>query len=146
MILDDIKSLIKDFEEVLIKDKRFRNDYKFKSQVRTIYGLRKVENVFVPFPVGSGEIGTNILGQGAPGCPKCPPCGKCPECQKCPECKICEKCRRYEQTDLPNVNTINEEANKAIKLVKSIDGKNKYLHILKDIADKDFAIKLLDMY
>lgn len=146
MILDDIKSLIKDFEEVLIKDKRFRNDYKFKSQVRTIYGLRKVENVFVPFPVGSGEIGTNILGQGAPGCPKCPPCGKCPECQKCPECKICEKCRRYEETNLTSVEPIEKGAHEALDSVKSIRGENKYLHILKDIADKDFAIKLLDMY
>ena len=140
MILDDIKSLIKDFEEVLIKDKRFRNDYKFKSQVRTIYGLRKVENVFMPFPVGSGEIGTNILGQGAPGSLKCPPC------QKCPKCEICEKCRKYEKTNLPNVDSINEGAHEALESVKSIGGENKYLHILKDIADKDFAIKLLDMY
>jgi len=62
MILEDIKSLIKDFEEVLIKDERFKNDYKFKSQVRIIYGLRKVENVFVPFPVGTGEqYGKNIV-------------------------------------------------------------------------------------
>jgi len=61
-MLEDLKSLIKDFEEVLIKDERFKNDYKFKSQVRIIYGLRKVENVFVPFPVGTGEqYGKNIV-------------------------------------------------------------------------------------
>jgi hypothetical protein len=30
-MLEDLKSLIKDFEEVLIKDERFKNDYKFKS-------------------------------------------------------------------------------------------------------------------
>jgi hypothetical protein len=67
MILQDLKSLIKDFEDVLIKDKRFKNDYKFKSQVRTIYGLRKVENVFIPFPVGTGGeyfSGSNNSGPG----------------------------------------------------------------------------------
>ena len=235
MILEDLKSLIKDFEEVLIKDERFKNDYKFKSQVRTIYGLRKVENVFVPFPVGTGEqYGKNIVldslqqsrdrivekrvevpvdrivekrvDKPCPECLKCPIGGKCPDCPKipecpkipvinCPKCKICEICKKEnlvnlsveKADDLPTkleqdvkqiesirgdktkltpeefeelVNTkvperVLELSNKASDeqrfqyLIRIKDKKfysQKYLSILKDIKDKEFATKLLDMY
>jgi len=59
MILDEIKSLIKDFEECLIKDSRFKNDYKFKSQVKTIYECNKKQNqIFLPIPIGYAYNGT----------------------------------------------------------------------------------------
>lgn len=41
MLLDEIKDLIKDFEMVLIKDKRFKEDADFKNQVKTIYNCEK---------------------------------------------------------------------------------------------------------
>lgn len=37
MILDNIKDLIKEMEEVLIKDPRFKEDMYFKNMVKTIY-------------------------------------------------------------------------------------------------------------
>jgi len=59
MILDDIKSLIKDFEACLIKDGRFKKDYKFKSQVKTIYSCNKskLNQIIVPVPYYSGNNG-----------------------------------------------------------------------------------------
>jgi hypothetical protein len=53
MILDEIQLLIKDIEEILIKDKRFKEDIDFKRQVREIYRRKsKKELVYLPFPVG----------------------------------------------------------------------------------------------
>ena len=59
MILDDIKSLIKDFETCLIKEERFKKDYKFKSQVKTIYSCNKSapNQIIVPVPYYSGNNG-----------------------------------------------------------------------------------------
>jgi hypothetical protein len=37
MILDEIKDLIKELENILIKDKRFKDSYDFKNQVKIIY-------------------------------------------------------------------------------------------------------------
>ena len=37
MILDEIKDLIKELENILIKDKRFKDNYDFKNQVKIIY-------------------------------------------------------------------------------------------------------------
>ena len=53
MILDEIQLFIKDIEEILIKDKRFKEDIDFKRQVREIYRRKsKKELVYLPFPVG----------------------------------------------------------------------------------------------
>ena len=97
-MLQDLKSLIKDFEDVLIKDKRFKNDYKFKSQVKTIYGLRKVENVFIPFPVGTGgEYGVEKIVEKRIEVPVDRivnvPVDRIVNVPviDCPKCKICEK-------------------------------------------------------
>lgn len=59
MILDDIKSLIKDFETCLIKEERFKKDYKFKSQVKTIYSCNESapNQIIVPVPYYSGNNG-----------------------------------------------------------------------------------------
>jgi hypothetical protein len=49
MLLDELKILIKDFEGILSKDLRFKDDMYFKNQVKIIYGEKeKVKNVFVP--------------------------------------------------------------------------------------------------
>jgi len=49
MLLDDLKILIKDFEGILSKDLRFKEDMYFKNQVKIIYGKKeKIKNVFVP--------------------------------------------------------------------------------------------------
>jgi len=37
MLLDNIKDLIKEMEEVLVKDPRFKEDINFKNMVKTIY-------------------------------------------------------------------------------------------------------------
>lgn len=37
MILDEIKNLIKELENILIKDERFKDSYDFKNQVKIIY-------------------------------------------------------------------------------------------------------------
>jgi hypothetical protein len=37
MILDEIKDLIKELENILIKDERFKDSYDFKNQVKIIY-------------------------------------------------------------------------------------------------------------
>ena len=50
MILDELKYLIKDLEEILLKDKRFREDYLFKSQVRKIYEQEiKIQRLYFPY-------------------------------------------------------------------------------------------------
>ena len=49
MLLDDLKILIKDFEGILSKDLRFKEDMYFKNQVKIIYSKKeKTKNVFVP--------------------------------------------------------------------------------------------------
>ena len=57
MLLDDLKVLIKDFENVLLKDPRFKNDMFFKNQVKIIYDCekRKINNVFVPMPIDNKD-------------------------------------------------------------------------------------------
>ena len=57
MLLDDLKILIKDFENVLLKDPRFKNDMFFKNQVKIIYDCekKKINNVFVPMPIDNKD-------------------------------------------------------------------------------------------
>jgi hypothetical protein len=188
MILQDLKSLIKDFEDVLIKDDRFKNDYKFKSQVKTIYGLRKVENVFIPFPVGTGgEYGVEKIVEKRIEVPV-DRIVNVPVID-CPKCKICEK-EKLVNLSVAKADDLAIKLEQDVKQIESIQGaetkltpqqfeelkttldfkkiaelikgasekqrdeyrsyKNikfqKYLSILKDIKDKDFAIKLLDIY
>jgi len=54
MILDELKYLIKDLEEILLKDKRFRQDYLFKSQVRKIYEQEiKSQPIYIPYMISA---------------------------------------------------------------------------------------------
>lgn len=52
MIIDDLKLLVKEMEDVLVKDKRFKEYVKLKKQVKTIYGTNKVEYqpLYIPYP------------------------------------------------------------------------------------------------
>jgi hypothetical protein len=52
MILDELKLLVKDMEDVLVKDKRFKEYVKLKKQVKAIYGTNKVEYqpLYIPYP------------------------------------------------------------------------------------------------
>ena len=54
MILDELKNMIKDLENILLKDTRFRKDYFFKNQVKIIYEeeirLKPVSNpIYYPY-------------------------------------------------------------------------------------------------
>ena len=106
MILDEIKSLIKDFEDILIKDARFKNDYKFKSQVKMIYKLGEKENIFIPVPIGfSGSTGEKpverlverlvekpvekVIYKTIEVPAKCAKCEICPPPEKCAKCETC---------------------------------------------------------
>ena len=45
MILNEIKDLIKELEKILIKDKRFKNSYSFKNQLKIIYSCKNNLNI-----------------------------------------------------------------------------------------------------
>jgi len=61
MLLDDLKSLIKDFEGILSKDLRFKEDMYFKNQVKVIYGQKeKTKNVFVPLMLANLSKTTEV--------------------------------------------------------------------------------------
>jgi hypothetical protein len=61
MLIDEIKSLIHDLEEILIQDPRFKKDIFFKKKVKKIYGTKiiygknKTENFYVPYIVNHKE-------------------------------------------------------------------------------------------
>ena len=103
MILDDIKTLIKDCEKCLIKDERFKKDYKFKNQVKIIYGLKKKETttqIIVPVPYYNESNQTSCPKQNESSisykqnephiCPKPPVCPKPPNCPE-PNCPVYDK-------------------------------------------------------
>ena len=46
MLIDEIKSLIHDLEEILIQDTRFKKDIFFKKKVKIIYGTNKTEKLY----------------------------------------------------------------------------------------------------
>ena len=86
MILDDMKNLIKDFEKTLIKDTRFKKDYKFKNQVKTLYKNHKMvqqSQIIVPVPYYSGSLKTEVGAETKSDAQstsnkKCPPEKTCP--------------------------------------------------------------------
>lgn len=102
MLLDDLKILIKDFETVLSKDLRFKNDMYFKNQVKIIYGSKQeTKTLYVPYIVENNEVVNKLQNKikslennkECPKCLECPTCKihKCPAAKPCPECKI-HKC------------------------------------------------------
>ena len=61
MLLDDLKILIKDFEGILSKDLRFKEDMYFKNQVKIIYSKKeKTKNVFVPLMLANLSKTTEV--------------------------------------------------------------------------------------
>ena len=119
MLLDELKILIKDFEGILSKDLRFKEDMYFKNQVKIIYGEKeKVKNVFVPLMLANLSKSQEVdevtklkdrikylekietIQEEPHVCPKvephvCPPCN-CPkiEPQDCSKCAthVCPPC------------------------------------------------------
>ena len=54
MLLDELKKMIKEFETVLIKDERFKDDASFKNQVKIIYSKdKKSQNIMGPILLGN---------------------------------------------------------------------------------------------
>ena len=45
MILIEIKNIIKELEEILINDERFKDSYHFKNQVKMIYKKNNLNNI-----------------------------------------------------------------------------------------------------
>ena len=54
MLLDELKKMIKEFETVLVKDERFKDDASFKNQVKIIYSKdKKPTNIMAPILLGN---------------------------------------------------------------------------------------------
>lgn len=54
MLLDELKKMIKEFETVLVKDVRFKDDASFKNQVKIIYSKdKKSTNIMAPILLGN---------------------------------------------------------------------------------------------
>jgi hypothetical protein len=54
MLLDELKKMIKEFETVLVKDERFKDDVSFKNQVKIIYSKdKKPTNLMAPILLGN---------------------------------------------------------------------------------------------
>ena len=54
MLLDELKLMIKEFETVLVKDERFKDDASFKNQVKIIYSKeKKSPNIMAPILLGN---------------------------------------------------------------------------------------------
>lgn len=111
MILDELKILIKDFEIVLSKDLRFKNDMDFKNQVKTIYGTKKPDNILMPTElmfIDNAEIirlknKIKYLEKTEPHV--CPTVHKCPVCPACPVCKETD----YNSGNIPETDKIRRD-------------------------------------
>jgi len=118
MILDEIKILIKDCEKLLIKDARFKKDYKFKSQVKTIYGSSKkatTNQILIPVPYYSGGINSGNETSNQNNNKKCP---KCPENKNCPGDKTCP---HYDEATLNEFKPESEELHKLANQIRKLD-------------------------
>jgi hypothetical protein len=115
MLLDDIKSLIKDFEKCLMKEPRFKKDCGFKNEVKIIYKFKKTPNhIIVPVPYYTGTkesntVANTVQGPSTTGKP-CPKCGEI-DCSKCGA--------SYEESDL---NTFIPESDNLHKYVNALRG------------------------
>jgi len=60
MLLDELKKMIKEFETVLVKDERFKDDASFKNQVKIIYSKdKKSQNIMGPILLGNLSSSNN---------------------------------------------------------------------------------------
>jgi hypothetical protein len=136
MLLDEIKSLIKECEECLIKDTRFKKDYQFKSQVRAIYKHDKniqTRQIIVPVPYYSNSYDKGI--KNSENDPK--KCGVCKKCLKK------EKCEKYDEADL---NIFKEEADILHQVGKDVPRlKDAYSEKqMKEIYDLNLSLENLN--
>jgi hypothetical protein len=111
MILYELKNLIKDLENILIKDKRFKEDYTFKHQVRTLYYKKpEVQNIYLPLVVN------NTVEK------------ECPKCSKLP------KIPKLEELDIPDLSKLLKELEETRK---SSESSHMTLEELIEIAHQD---------
>jgi len=131
MILDDMKNLIKDFEKTLIKDTRFKKDYKFKNQVKTLYKNHKMvqqSQIIVPVPYYSGSLKTEVGAETKSDAQstsnkKCPPEKTCPPEKKCPPEKPCppeKSCPVYEKGHIQPFNKEEDELKHTIEELEEL--------------------------
>ena len=109
MILNEIKDLIKDLEEVLIKDKRFKDHCHFKNQIKIIY-KNNLNNFYQPSNIDITPLVTNLmtlpkLYKPSEPCEKCKPSEPCEKCKPSEPSKPClsHKIIKYEK-NLPDSN------------------------------------------
>jgi hypothetical protein len=134
MILDEIKNLIKELENILIKDKRFKDSYNFKNQVKIIYkhknNLNNLNNNLNISQLPNIDITpfiSNLITLNKP-----------PEINKSLKCNECNECN-----ELPNKynNILKKLINKINELYKKIDPSSLNLDV-KKISDEDINILL----
>lgn len=125
MLLDEIKDIIKELEDILIKDPRFKKEVYFKKSVRTIYECKKnnipYRNEIQPniYPAYLTTIGLDdLMGKPKTECPKCEPT----QCEKQVKCPVCEHTIKlnYEKGELTDIKPLEEEIEKTKELLGSI--------------------------
>jgi hypothetical protein len=153
MLLDELKILIKDFEGILSKDLRFKDDMYFKNQVKIIYGEKeKVKNVFVPLMLANLSNSQEVdevtklkdrikylekietIPEEQHVCPKVEPqdCSKCAT-HVCPPCN-CPKLEDYERGDLPESDTIRKNYNEVTRHIETTSSEEDDLNTLYSTA------------
>ena len=100
MILNEIKDLIKDLEEVLIKDKRFKDHCYFKNQIKIIY-KNNLNNFYQPSNIDITPLVTNLMTLPKLYKPS-EPCEKCKPSEPSKPC-LSHKIIKYEK-NLPDSN------------------------------------------
>ena len=153
MLLDDLKILIKDFEGILSKDLRFKEDMYFKNQVKIIYGEKqKIKNVFVPLMLANLSKTTEVdentkLKDRIKYLEKIEsmPCA-CTE-QICPKvephvCPPCN-CAKYEEGNLPDSDTIRKAYNDVTSRIETTASEDDELNFL--YGEQDIALKSKDI-
>jgi len=133
MIFDELKYLIKDLEEILLKDKRFREDYLFKSQVRKIYEQEiKSQPIYVPYIVSapcppSKSESTNIKSE--------------LNVNNC--INLLKPSNNYEEVDLDLMKDLNEWQKQALDNTNQYTNREKLLQLTKD--EVEILLKKLDL-
>jgi hypothetical protein len=137
MILDEIKNLIKELENILIKDKRFKDSYNFKNQVKIIYKHKNNLN-------NLNNLNNNLNISQLPNIDITPfisnliTLNKPPEINKSLKCNECNECN-----ELPNKynNILKKLIDKINELYEKIDPSSLNLDV-KKISDDDIKILL----
>jgi len=130
MLLDNLKNLIKDFEVVLSKDIRFKEDMYFKNQIKIIYSHgEKTKNVFVPLMLANLNKTTEIdevtkLKDRITYLEKVESLPE--EVSVCPPCN----CSQYEQGKLPNSTTVRKNYNDVTRRIETTSSEEDELNTI----------------